>query len=192
MDLNGHRLILGSASPRRKELLAGLDFDFTVDTGTDCDESYDPATPHEEIPLRIAEAKSAGFHRPLEDDEILITADTMVFCDNDIMGKPKTREAAIDMLHRLSGRVHTVVTGVFIRSNAKSKGFTCTSEVTFKQLADSEIEYYVDKYRPYDKAGAYGIQEWIGFIGVSGIRGSYFNVMGLPVQRLYKELCSIE
>lgn len=169
-------------------MLAGLDFDFTVDTGTDCDESYDPVTPHEEIPLRIAEAKSAGFHRPLEDDEILITADTMVFCDNDIMGKPKTREAAIDMLHRLSGRVHTVVTGVFIRSNAKSKGFTCTSEVTFKQLADSEIEYYVDKYRPYDKAGAYGIQEWIGYIGITSISGSYYNIMGLPVQRLYSAL----
>ena len=112
----------------------------------------------------------------------------MVFCDNDIMGKPKTREAAIDMLHRLSGRVHTVVTGVFIRSNAKSKGFTCTSEVTFKQLADSEIEYYVDKYRPYDKAGAYGIQEWIGYIGITSISGSYYNIMGLPVQRLYSAI----
>lgn len=188
MDLNGHRVILGSASPRRKELLAGLDFDFTVDTGTDCDESYDPATPHEEIPLRIAEAKSAGFHRPLEDDEILITAGTMVFCGNDIMGKPKTREVAIDMLHGLSGRIHKVVTGVFIRSNAKSTGFTCTSEVTFKQLADSEIEYYVDKYRPYDKAGAYGIQEWIGYIGITSISGSYYNIMGLPVQRLYSAI----
>ena len=188
MHLPGYRLILGSASPRRKELLAGLDLDFTVDTATDCDESYDPAIPREEIPLRIAEAKSAGFHRPLADDEVLITADTMVFCDEAIMGKPKNREEAVRMLRTLSGRTHTVTTGVYVRSNRACEGFTCTSEVVFSRLEDSEIEYYVDKYSPLDKAGAYGIQEWIGYIGITSIKGSYYNIMGLPVQRLYSVL----
>ena len=185
MNLSEHRIILGSASPRRKELLAGLDLEFTVDAETNCDEKYDPAARHDMIPLEIAKAKSKGFHRPLEDDEVLITADTMVFCGRDIMGKPKDRDDAVHMLRRLSGNTHTVVTGVYIRTNAKGQGFACTSEVTFKKLEDSEIEYYIDRYRPYDKAGAYGIQEWIGYAGITSINGSYYNIMGLPVQRLY-------
>ncbi len=188
MNLSEHRIILGSASPRRKELLAGLDLEFTVDAETNCDEKYDPAARHDMIPLEIAKAKSKGFHRPLEDDEVLITADTMVFCGRDIMGKPKDRDDAVHMLRRLSGNTHTVVTGVYIRTNAKGQGFACTSEVTFKKLEDSEIEYYIDKYRPYDKAGAYGIQEWIGYAGITSINGSYYNIMGLPVQRLYTAL----
>lgn len=188
MDLSEHRIILGSASPRRKELLAGLDLEFTVDAETNCDEKYDPAARHDMIPLEIAKAKSKGFHRPLEDDEVLITADTMVFCGRDIMGKPKDRDDAVHMLRRLSGNTHTVVTGVYIRTNAKGQGFACTSEVTFKKLEDSEIEYYIDRYRPYDKAGAYGIQEWIGYAGITSINGSYYNIMGLPVQRLYTAL----
>lgn len=188
MNLSGHRIILGSASPRRKELLAGLDLEFTVDAETNCDEKYDPAARHDMIPLEIAKAKSRGFHRPLEDDEVLITADTMVFCGKDIMGKPKDRDDAVHMLRRLSGNTHTVVTGVYIRTNAKGQGFACTSEVTFKKLEDSEIEYYIDRYRPYDKAGAYGIQEWIGYAGITSINGSYYNIMGLPVQRLYTAL----
>lgn len=188
MNLSEHRIILGSASPRRKELLAGLDLEFTVDAETNCDEKYDPAARHDMIPLEIAKAKSKGFHRPLEDDEVLITADTMVFCGRDIMGKPKDRDDAVHMLRRLSGHTHTVVTGVYIRTNAKGQGFACTSEVTFKKLEDSEIEYYIDRYRPYDKAGAYGIQEWIGYAGITSINGSYYNIMGLPVQRLYTAL----
>lgn len=188
MNLSEHRIILGSASPRRKELLAGLDLEFTVDAETNCDEKYDPASRHDIIPLEIAKAKSKGFHRPLEDDEVLITADTMVFCGRDIMGKPKDRDDAVHMLRRLSGNTHTVVTGVYIRTNAKGQGFACTSEVTFKKLEDSEIEYYIDRYRPYDKAGAYGIQEWIGYAGITSINGSYYNIMGLPVQRLYTAL----
>ncbi len=188
MNLSEHRIILGSASPRRKELLAGLDLEFTVDAETNCDEKYDPAARHDMIPLEIAKAKSKGFHRPLEDDEVLITADTMVFCGRDIMGKPKDRDDAVHMLRRLSGNTHTVVTGVYIRTNAKGQGFACTSEVTFKKLEDSEIEYYIDRYRPYDKAGAYGIQEWIGYAGITSINGSYYNIMGLPVQRLYTAL----
>lgn len=188
MDLSQHRIILGSASPRRKELLAGLDLEFTVDAETNCDEKYDPASRHDMIPLEIAKAKSKGFHRPLEDDEVLITADTMVFCGRDIMGKPKDRDDAVHMLRRLSGNTHIVVTGVYIRTNAKGQGFACTSEVTFKKLEDSEIEYYIDRYRPYDKAGAYGIQEWIGYAGITSINGSYYNIMGLPVQRLYTAL----
>lgn len=188
MNLSEHRIILGSASPRRKELLAGLDLEFTVDAETNCDEKYDPAARHDMIPLEIAKAKSKGFHRPLEDDEVLITADTMVFCGKDIMGKPKDRDDAVHMLRRLSGNTHTVVTGVYIRTNAKGQGFACTSEVTFKKLEDSEIEYYIDRYRPYDKAGAYGIQEWIGYAGITSINGSYYNIMGLPVQRLYTAL----
>jgi len=188
VNLSEHRIILGSASPRRKELLAGLDLEFTVDAETNCDEKYDPAARHDMIPLEIAKAKSKGFHRPLEDDEVLITADTMVFCGRDIMGKPKDRDDAVHMLRRLSGNTHTVVTGVYIRTNAKGQGFACTSEVTFKKLEDSEIEYYIDRYRPYDKAGAYGIQEWIGYAGITSINGSYYNIMGLPVQRLYTAL----
>lgn len=188
MDLSGHKIILGSASPRRKELMAGLDLDFTVEMGTDCDESYDPATPVEEIPMAIATAKSHGFHRKLSDDEILITADTLVFCGTRKMGKPKTREEAAAMLRELSGKTHTVTTGVFIRTNWKNCGFSCSSQVTFKELEDSEIYYYIDKYRPFDKAGGYGIQEWIGYIGITSISGSYYNIMGLPVQRLYTAL----
>lgn len=188
MKTTPYRLILGSASPRRKELLAGAGLDFTVDTRTNCDESYDPTLEHEQIPLRIAKAKSEGFHRPLEAGEMLITADTMVFCADAIMGKPRDRQDAIRMLRMLSGRTHTVTTGVYIRTADKSKGFTCTSEVTFKELEQEEIEYYIDTYRPFDKAGAYGIQEWIGYIGITSIKGSYFNIVGLPVQRLYSEI----
>ena len=188
MNLSEHRIILGSASPRRKELLAGLDLEFTVDAETNCDEKYDPAARHDMIPLEIAKAKSKGFHRPLEDDEVLITADTMVFCGRDIMGKPKDRDDAVHMLRRLSGNTHTVGTGVYIRPNAKGQGIACTSEVTFKKLEDSERESCSDRYRPYDKAGAYGIQEWIGYAGITSINGSYYNIMGLPVQRLYTAL----
>ena len=136
----------------------------------------------------MSEGKSLGFHRPLENDEVLITADTVVIIDGKVLGKPRDKEDAIAMLHLLSGRVHEVVTAVSLRSSEKMKSFSVTTKVEFNELNDSTIEYYVDKFRPFDKAGAYGIQEWIGYVGIKGIEGSYYNVMGLPVNRLYREL----
>jgi septum formation protein len=182
------KIILGSASPRRKELLAGLDIQFTVEAFPGGSEEFDPNLPYEEIPRAIAIAKSKGFHRNLVEDEILITADTVVVCDSEIMGKPHSKEEAAEMLSRLSGKVHQVITGVCIRSLEKECSFFAISEVSFDQLSAEEIEYYVEKYSPLDKAGSYGIQEWIGYIGINSIKGSYFNIVGLPVQRLYKEL----
>lgn len=143
---------------------------------------------HTRIPQYLAIGKSHGFHRPLSENEILITADTMVLCGNGIMGKPKSRTEAIAMLKELQDNRHTVLTGVCIRSDAKERAFTCSSTVWFSKLTNEEIEYYIDSYKPYDKAGSYGVQEWIGYVAIKGIEGSYFNVMGLPVQRLYTEL----
>lgn len=143
---------------------------------------------HTRIPQYLAIGKSHGFHRPLCENEILITADTMVLCGNGIMGKPKSRTEAIAMLKKLQDNRHTVLTGVCIRSAAKERAFTCSSTVWFSKLTNEEIEYYIDSYKPYDKAGSYGVQEWIGYVAIKGIEGSYFNVMGLPVQRLYTEL----
>jgi len=187
--LSGRKVILGSGSPRRRELLAGLGLEFTVDASSHTKEEYDPSAPHEEIARTLAVLKSDGFHRPLEDDELLITADTLVLCGEEILGKPRDREDAYRMLKLLSGRTHQVVTGVCLRDTAHSHSFACISDVTFREMTDSEIYYYIDHYHPYDKAGAYGIQEWIGYAAISGIRGSYFNIVGLPVQMLYVELC---
>ena len=189
LDLKGKRLILASGSPRRRELLAGLCVDFTVDTGNSFNESYSPGTPFGEVPLLMARGKSHGFHRPLEKDEILITADTMVILPGkEILGKPKDREDACRMLRDLSGREHLVTTAVTLRSTDKEESFCTTTVVHFKALDEDVIAYYVDTFKPYDKAGAYAIQEWIGHIGITGIEGSYFNVVGFPVQRLYAAL----
>lgn len=188
MDIKGKKIILGSNSPRRKELLGGLDIDFTVDTGNTFEEVYDPSTPHERIPEVLSEGKSYGFHRELADDEVLITSDTLVLCGDRVMGKPHSREEAIDMLSCLSGREHKVITAVTIRDSRRCKTTADTALVYFKELTDNEIEYYIDQYRPFDKAGAYGIQEWIGYIGIDKIEGSYFTIMGLPVHLVYKEL----
>lgn len=188
MDTKGKKIILGSNSPRRKELLAGLDIDFTVDTGNDFEEVYIPDTPHERIPEVLSEGKSYGFHRKLENDEILITSDTLVLCGERVMGKPHSREEAIDMIRHLSGRGHKVITAITLRDNKRCRTSSDTSIVYFKKLSDNEIAYYVDNYRPYDKAGAYGIQEWIGYIGIDKIEGSYFTIMGLPVHLVYDEL----
>lgn len=188
MDTKGKKIILGSNSPRRKELLAGLDIDFTVDTGNDFEEVYSPDTPHERIPEVLSEGKSYGFHRKLENDEILITSDTLVLCGERVMGKPHSREEAIDMIRHLSGRGHKVITAITLRDNKRCRTSSDTSIVYFKELSDNEITYYVDNYRPYDKAGAYGIQEWIGYIGIDKIEGSYFTIMGLPVHLVYDEL----
>ena len=188
MDIKGKKIILGSNSPRRKELLGGLDIDFTVDTGNTFEEVYDPSRPHERIPEVLSEGKSYGFHRELADDEVLITSDTLVLCGDRVMGKPHSREEAIDMLRCLSGREHKVITAVTIRDSRRCRTTADTALVYFKELTDNEIEYYIDQYRPFDKAGAYGIQEWIGYIGIDKIEGSYFTIMGLPVHLVYKEL----
>ena len=188
MDLKNKRIILASASPRRKELLAGLCIDFEVDTRNNFEETYSPDTPHEQIPEVLSEGKSYGFHRPLESDEILITSDTLVLCEGHVMGKPLNREEAYEMLKLLSGRSHKVITGVTIRNSEKSVTESDTAIVYFKELTDNEIYYYIDNFKPFDKAGAYGIQEWIGYIGIDRIEGSYFTIMGFPVHLVYQML----
>ena len=188
MDLKGKKIILGSNSPRRKELLAGLNIDFIVDTGNTFEETYDPSTPHEQIPEVLSKGKSYGFHRPLEEDEILITSDTLVLCGDRVMGKPHSREEAYDMRRFLSGREHKVITAVTIRDTKSCTTSSDTAIVNFKELSDNEIYYYIDNFKPFDKAGAYGIQEWIGYIGIGKIEGSYFTIMGFPVHLVYQEL----
>lgn len=188
MDIKGKKIILGSNSPRRKELLAGLDIEFTVDTGNTFEEVYDPATPHERIPEVLSEGKSYGFHRPLAEGEVLITSDTLVLCEDRVMGKPRSREEAFDMLRFLSGKEHKVITAITVRDSQRCKTSSDTAIVFFKELSYNEIEYYVDTFKPFDKAGAYGIQEWIGYIGIGKIEGSFFTIMGLPVHLVYQEL----
>ena len=186
--LSGRKIILASASPRRKELLGGLGVDFTVDTQNSFEEIAPEHLPYSEWPEYMAKGKSHGFHKNLLPDEILITADTMVLCSDEIMGKPKDRDDAIRMVRKLQDNSHSVLTGVCIRSLEKEVCFTAKTEVFFDALSQAEIEYYVDTYRPFDKAGAYGVQEWVGYAGIKRIEGSYFNVVGLPVQMLYKKL----
>ena len=194
MELRGKRIILGSNSPRRRELLSGLGLDFTVDTGNHFNECFDPSTPYDEVPVLMAQGKSHGFHRPLGPDEILITADTMVILPptedrpGEILGKPKDPDDAVRMLRDLSGRSHRVTTAVTLRDARREETFTDTTEVWFKDLSDAEIAHYVDTCRPFDKAGAYAIQEWIGYAGITRIDGSYFNVVGFPVHRVYASL----
>ena len=170
-------------------MLKGLDIEFTAEPGKDEREAFSPDLPHTEIPAFLARHKSETFHRDLAPREVLITADTLVFLDEEILGKPRDAAEAAAMLRELSGRTHLVITGMALRTQEKIHTFSDITEVDFKPLSDSEIDYYVKEYRPFDKAGAYGIQEWIGYVGITAIRGSYFNVMGLPVQRLYTELC---
>lgn len=184
----GKRIILGSNSPRRRELLAGLGIDFTVDTGNSFAESAEPGVEAHQVPVDMSLGKSHGFHRPLEDDEILITADTVVIIDGRVLGKPHSREEAEEMLHTLSGRTHEVVTAVTIRDKRGEKCFSVSSIVEFCRLEDWEIDSYIDNFKPYDKAGAYGVQEWIGYVGISRIEGSFYNVMGLPVHRIWQEI----
>ena len=188
MNIKGKKIILGSASPRRRELLAGLDINFEVDTRNNFEEHFNSETPQDKIPEVLSEGKSYGFHRDLAEDEILITSDTLVLCGDRVMGKPHSREEALDMLHHLSGRVHKVITAITVRDHLHCHTVSDTAYVHFKELSENEMEYYVDTYRPLDKAGAYGIQEWIGYIGIDKIEGSYFTIMGLPVHLVYQEL----
>ena len=188
MKIGNKKIILASASPRRRELLEGMGVEFTVDTKNSFDEVYDSETPKDLIPAVLSKGKSYGFHRELQDDEILITSDTLVLCDDVVMGKPHSHDEAVQMLQMLSGRSHKVITAITIRDNKKCRTASDTTFVNFKPLSDGEIEYYITNYKPFDKAGAYGIQEWIGYIGIDRIDGSYFTVMGFPVHLVYSEL----
>ena len=183
-----NKIILASNSPRRKELLAGLDVDFEVRVLKGVDESYPATLPTAEIAEYIALKKAAAYREAMAADELIITADTIVVLNDEVLGKPKDAADACRMLHELSGKTHQVVTGVVLTTKGQQEHFSVVSNVTFKELTDDEINYYVETYKPMDKAGAYGIQEWIGYVGCTRLEGSYFNVMGLPVQKLYQHL----
>ena len=189
------RLILASNSPRRKELLAGLGIPYDVFVLQGIDESYPDDLPANEVAEYIARKKAKAYRNENAklsiincQLSIILTADTIVVCDGEILGKPHDADDACAMLRKLSGKTHQVYTGYCLQTADKTVSGTVCSDVTFKELSDEEITYYVEKYKPLDKAGAYGIQEWIGYIGITGIRGSYYNVMGLPVQRIYEEI----
>jgi septum formation protein len=190
-NLQKYQVILASNSPRRKELLSGLGIEYQVRTIADIDESYPTHLQGEEIPLYISRAKAKAYAATMHPDELIITADTIVWLEGKVYGKPKDEADARRMLRDLSGRTHQVITGVSLTTASFQRSFATTSEVTFDNLSEEEIDYYVRCYKPLDKAGAYGVQEWIGFIGVKHIEGSYFNIMGLPIQRLYKELTNL-
>lgn len=191
-NIKQYKIILASNSPRRSELLRGLGIDFEVKTIKGIDESYPDHLKGEDIPKFISLSKAFAYKSSMKSDEMIITADTIVYVNGRVLGKPTDSIDAYNMLKELSGKCHEVITGVTILTSSQTISFSTTSKVCFSELNDEEINYYIEKYKPYDKAGAYGIQEWIGYIGVSKIEGSYFNVMGLPVQRLYTELKSIK
>ena len=185
-------IILASNSPRRKELLAGLDIPFEVKTLPDIDESFPENLSGPEIPVYIAKAKADAYKQFLDRESLLITADTIVWLDNKVYGKPVDAADAFSMLKALSGKTHEVITGVCLTTQEKQVVFSAVSKVKFADLEDAEIQYYIEKYKPYDKAGSYGVQEWIGYIGVESLEGSFYNVMGLPVRMLYQHLKTFE
>lgn len=182
------KIVLASNSPRRKELLSGLGLEFSVRTIDGIDESWPEGLTGQDIPSYISSRKADAYTAYMMEDELIITADTIVYLNNIVYGKPKDAEEAKRMLRDLSGKWHQVITGVTILTVGRRKSFAVTTDVKFAEMSEDEISYYVSKYSPMDKAGAYGIQEWIGFIGVEQIKGAYFNVVGLPIQRLYREL----
>ena len=186
--LENYNLILASASPRRRQLLADCGIQFTLAEKFECDETFPATMPCCEVAQHISALKSNAYPNPLSEKDILLTADTVVIAENKILGKPADRAEAVEMLTLLSGRKHTVITGVTIRTATHTHSFSVESSVYFRALTSQEMDYYIDTYKPFDKAGAYGIQEWIGYVAIEGIEGSFFNVMGLPVQRLYVEL----
>ena len=186
--LNNYTVVLASKSPRRQELLKGIGVDFTILT-KEVDESFPSRLPLIDVAPFLSLKKAKAFEdTELPDNYMVITADTVVIVENEILGKPKDHNDAVRMMNLLSGRVHKVVTGVTVHTKTKTKTFSVISKVTFESLDNQEIDYYIDNFKPYDKAGAYGVQEWIGYIGVSNVEGSYYNVMGLPTQKLYKVL----
>ena len=186
-NLENYRIVLASKSPRRQQLLADLGIDFETEIH-EVDEVFPEGLPMEEIPQYLARLKAEPFVETLKEKDLVITSDTIVYVDGEVLGKPADYEEAVAMLQNLSGRRHEVVTGVCLTSTTKQVSFASVTDVFFKELSQEEIDYYITHYKPYDKAGAYGIQEWIGYIGIERIEGSYFNVMGLPVQHLYEEL----
>ena len=183
-----HKIILASNSPRRRELMSGLGIPFEVRVLPDIDESYPASLTAQETAEYIATKKAVAYKRQMSDNELIITADTVVIVDDEVLGKPSDAQEARQMLFKLSGRTHQVVTGVCLTTLQREVHFSVTTDVTFKELTEAEVDYYIKNYQPFDKAGSYGIQEWIGYIGCTGLRGSYYNVMGLPVQRIYTEL----
>jgi len=187
-NLKKYRIILASQSIRRQQLLKGLGIRFNIFTKKNIVENIPEALPIDKVAGYLADYKSKAYENELGGNKLLITADTVVILENEILGKPKSLNEAKAMLRRLSGKKHSVVTGVSVRSKYKQDVFSVTTDVYFKELYDEEIDYYVDNFKPVDKAGAYGIQEWIGYIAVEKIEGSYFNVMGLPVHELYRKL----
>ena len=187
-NLDKYQIILASNSPRRKELMSGLGGDYVVRTLPDVDESYPADLAGAAIPEYISRKKADAYRSIMQPGELLITADTIVWLDGKVLGKPEGREGAVEMLRSLSGKSHQVFTGVCLTTTEWQKSFTAASDVEFDVLSEEEIRYYVDKYQPMDKAGAYGVQEWIGYIGVKSISGSFYNIMGLPIQKLYGEL----
>lgn len=188
--LADRQLILASASPRRHQLMEDAGLKFTLAPKFECEESYPDTLPAGEVAAYLSTLKSNAYPEPLREGDVLITADTTVVVDERVLGKPADRAEAIEMLRAMSGRSHKVYTGVTLRSSEKMHTFAVQTEVYFRAMSEDEIAYYVDNYRPYDKAGAYGIQEWIGYVAIERIEGSFYNVMGLPIQRLYTELHS--
>ena len=185
------KLLLASNSPRRRELLGLLDLDYEIVAPRPVEEIYPADLPAEEVAPYLSALKASAYVGLPKGDEIIVTADTVVVCEGLILGKPKDREDAVAMLNMLSGKTHKVVTGVTLMSERRTVTFSETTLVTFDALSDSMIETYVDRYRPFDKAGAYGIQEWIGCVGISGINGCYYNVMGLPLHALHTHLLQL-
>jgi len=189
--LNSFDIVLASKSPRRKQLLGGIGLKFRTVNHLEMDEVYPSVLRGEEIPVYLAQAKAAFYQSIIEKNTLLITADTIVWLENEVIGKPNGTEDAVDMLMKLSGNMHEVFTGVCIKTATQEKLFHACSKVFFRKISEDEIRYYVNAFEPFDKAGAYGVQEWIGYVGVERIEGSYFNVMGLPVQKLYCELTKL-
>lgn len=187
-NLKKYHIVLASNSPRRRELLAGLDINYEVRVLPGIDESYPAGLAAEEIPQYISREKAGAYETVMQPDDLIITADTIVWAGGQVLGKPKDEAEAREMLRKLSGRTHLVITGVTLLTRAMRKTFAVTSEVTFDALTEEEIGYYVARYHPLDKAGAYGIQEWIGYVGIRSIQGSFYTVMGLPVHLVYRKL----
>lgn len=183
-----YRLLLASQSPRRRELMSGCGLPYELAPKFDCEERYPAELAAEEVPRYLSRLKSEAYPAPLAARDILLTADTVVVLDGEVLGKPHGRDEAVEMLGRLSARRHTVVSGVTFRTRERMHTFTAHTSVWFRRLEREEIDYYVDTFRPFDKAGSYGIQEWIGYAAIERIEGSFYNVMGLPIQKLYIEL----
>ena len=186
--LKNHRLILASQSPRRRQLLSDCGLEYELAERYEVEEVFPATMEADEVPVYLSRLKSEGYPAELAENDILLTADTVVIIDNKIIGKPTDEDDARAMLRTLSGRAHRVTTGVTLRSKSRVESFAVQSDVYFRTLTDEEIDYYVARYRPMDKAGSYGIQEWIGYVGIERIDGSFYNVMGLPVQRVYAAL----